>query len=38
MHRRQLNHSPRFWKLVAGVCPRFMEARKWLRTEGQLLF
>jgi hypothetical protein len=38
MHRRQLNHSPRFWRLVAAVCPRLVEARRWLRTEGQLLF
>jgi predicted metal-dependent hydrolase len=38
MHRRELNHSPRFWRLVAGVCPRMLEARRWLRTEGQALF
>jgi predicted metal-dependent hydrolase len=38
MHRHQLNHSARFWKLVAGVCPRFVEARRWLRTEGRTLF
>ena len=38
MHRRELNHSSRFWRLVAGVCPRMVEARHWLRTEGQALF
>jgi predicted metal-dependent hydrolase len=38
MHRKQLNHSARFWKLVAGVCPRFLEARRWLRTDGRSLF
>ena len=38
MHRRELNHSSRFWRLVAGVCPRMVEARRWLRTEGQALF
>jgi predicted metal-dependent hydrolase len=38
MHRRELNHSSRFWRLVAGVCPRMLEARRWLRTEGQALF
>lgn len=38
MHRRELNHSPRFWRLVAAVCPRLVEARRWLRTEGQQLF
>ena len=38
MHRRELNHSPRFWRLVAGVCPRLVEARRWLRTEGHAFF
>jgi predicted metal-dependent hydrolase len=38
MHRRQLNHSPRFWRLVAAACPRYLEARRWLRTDGQALF
>jgi predicted metal-dependent hydrolase len=38
MHRRELNHSARFWRLVAAVCPRLVEARRWLRTEGQALF
>jgi predicted metal-dependent hydrolase len=38
MHRLELNHSARFWRLVAAVCPRLLEARRWLRTEGQTLF
>jgi predicted metal-dependent hydrolase len=38
MHRREMNHSPRFWRLVAAVCPRLVEARHWLRGEGQQLF
>jgi predicted metal-dependent hydrolase len=38
MHRRELNHSTRFWQLVASVCPRLVEARRWLRTEGHALF
>ncbi|MGE0463055.1 MAG: M48 family metallopeptidase [Vicinamibacterales bacterium] len=38
MHRRELNHSPRFWRLVAAACPRLVEARRWLRTEGHALF
>lgn len=33
MHLRQMNHSPKFWKLVAGVCPPYKEARAWLRTQ-----
>ena len=38
MHRRELNHSRRFWRHVAAACPRFEEARRWLRTDGQQLF
>jgi len=38
MHRRELNHSKRFWRHVAAACPRYEEARKWLLTEGQRLF
>ena len=35
MHRREMNHSRRFWRHVASACPRMAEARRWLRTEGQ---
>jgi predicted metal-dependent hydrolase len=38
MHRRELNHSPRFWRLVAAACPRHLEARRWLKTEGKRLW
>jgi predicted metal-dependent hydrolase len=38
MHRRELNHSRRFWRHVASVCPRYREARQWLLTDGQRLF
>ncbi|MGE0363265.1 MAG: M48 family metallopeptidase [Vicinamibacterales bacterium] len=38
MHRRELNHSARFWRHVAAAVPRYVEARRWLRTEGQTLF
>lgn len=38
MHRRELNHSTRFWQHVAAACPRHLEARKWLVTDGQRLF
>ncbi len=31
MHLRELNHSPRFWKLVARACPDFQLAETWLR-------
>ncbi len=38
MHRRELNHSKRFWQHVAAACPRHQEARTWLLSEGQRLF
>lgn len=37
MHLRELNHSPRFWALVEGVCPRRREAEAWLRRHAALL-
>jgi predicted metal-dependent hydrolase len=38
MHRRELNHSKRFWTHVAAACPRYQDARRWLLSEGQRLF
>jgi predicted metal-dependent hydrolase len=38
MHLKELNHSDRFWRLVAGVCPDYQQARRWLRQEGRQLF
>lgn len=37
MHLKRMDHSPRFWKLVAAVCPTFKEARDWLRQHQSLL-
>ncbi len=37
MHLREPNHSPKFWALVAAVCPDFAAARAWLRAEGLTL-
>ena len=34
-HRREMNHSPRFWAQVAANCPNYAAARRWLRTEGR---
>jgi len=31
MHRRQMNHSARYWKLVADAFPRWQEAELWLK-------
>jgi predicted metal-dependent hydrolase len=30
MHRREMNHSVRFWRHVAEACPRWREAEHWL--------
>jgi predicted metal-dependent hydrolase len=32
MHLKRLDHSPRFWKLVAAACPDYQAARAFLRT------
>lgn len=37
MHLREMNHSPRFWRAVAAVCPDFAVARRWLRHHGESL-
>jgi predicted metal-dependent hydrolase len=31
MHLKRLDHSPKFWKLVAQACPDYESARRWLR-------
>ena len=33
-HRIEMNHSPRFWKLVYDVMPDYDEADAWLKTHG----
>ncbi len=33
-HRKEMNHSPKFWAEVAKVIPDYKERQKWLRTEG----
>ena len=33
MHLKRLDHSPAFWSLVAAACPRYQEARAWLRAQ-----
>lgn len=33
-HLKRMDHSPAFWTLVAAVCPRYEEARRWLRRHG----
>jgi predicted metal-dependent hydrolase len=31
MHLKRMDHSPKFWKLVADACPGYQDARLWLR-------
>ena len=33
-HRKELNHSPRFWAEVEKVCPDYVRHRKWLKENG----
>lgn len=35
-HLIELNHSDRFWKLVADAMPDYKEKEKWLKTNGSL--
>jgi len=37
MHLRRLDHSPKYWALVAAACPVYREARAWLRAHGPSL-
>jgi predicted metal-dependent hydrolase len=34
LHLRRMDHSRRFWKLVAAACPDYQRARAWLRANG----
>jgi predicted metal-dependent hydrolase len=36
-HLREMNHSPRFWREVARLCPDFEIAEQWLRKNSSLL-
>lgn len=33
-HRKQMNHSRKFWALVSQYCPEYKTCRKWLKTFG----
>lgn len=37
MHRREMNHSARFWREVKSVCPDFEVAERWLKQNVSLL-
>jgi len=34
MHRREMNHSARYWKLVAAAFPDYQRAEQWLKKSG----
>ena len=36
-HLREMNHSPRFWREVARLCPEFAVAERWLKQNADLL-
>ncbi len=36
-HLVEMNHSPRFWRLVAQHCPHWQKAEKWLKKHGGAL-
>ena len=36
-HRKELNHSRRFWEEVERILPAYRTPLKWLKTEGQAL-
>jgi predicted metal-dependent hydrolase len=33
-HLKEMNHSPRFWRLCHQLCPRTDEAKAWLKAHG----
>lgn len=36
-HRKEMNHSDRFWAEVARICPNYKAHRKWLKENGNTL-
>jgi predicted metal-dependent hydrolase len=36
-HLREMNHGPRFWRLVLTHCARTREAKRWLKANGHML-
>lgn len=36
-HLREMNHSPRFWRLVRQICPAMEDAKAWLARNGASL-
>jgi hypothetical protein len=36
-HLKEMNHSPRYWRIVAGLCPHWKDAERWLKRHGSEL-
>ena len=36
-HRKEMNHSPKFWEAVEKLCPDYRIHRKWLKDNGSSL-
>jgi predicted metal-dependent hydrolase len=36
-HLKEMNHSRRFWRVVARLCPDFVAAERWLKKNSHLL-
>ena len=36
-HRKELNHSTKFWTIVAEYCPWYKDAKQWLKENGNRL-
>lgn len=36
-HRKEMNHSERFWKEVERILPDYRERRKWLKEQGGII-
>lgn len=36
-HRKEMNHSPRFYALLASLCPDYKEGDRWLKEQGRTL-
>lgn len=36
-HRKEMNHSPRFWSEVEQLLPSYRTARQWLKAHGTML-
>ena len=37
-HRKEMNHSPAFYAVVASVLPDYKKAQRWLREHGESLW